>query len=264
MHEPVLGLSGAVAEVAFEHWPYPRLIAHRGAGKRAPENTLAALRLGAFYGYRMFEFDVTLSADGRPVLLHDSTLDRTTNGQGPVACATWTELSLLDAGSWHSAAFAGEPIPHLMLVAAWLGANGLAANIEIKPSPGRERETGAVVASVAAYAWRRAGAARVPPLLSSFSEEALAGAQQAAPDLPRALLVEDIKDDVIVRLKSLACVALVGREAALTAQHVQNFQAHHYRVLTYTVNDPDRVATMQSWGVDGVITDAVDLITPSR
>ncbi|PCH55639.1 MAG: glycerophosphodiester phosphodiesterase, partial [Burkholderiaceae bacterium] len=90
------------------NWPYPRFIAHRGAGKLAPENTLAAFRHGASFGYRMFEFDVKLSADGKPILMHDATLDRTTTGKGRVDALTLGELAALDAGGWHSPAYAGE------------------------------------------------------------------------------------------------------------------------------------------------------------
>ena len=90
-------------------WPYPFWIAHRGAGKLAPENTLAAFRVGASHGYRAFECDVKLAADGVPFLLHDATLRRTTNGHGRAADLSWSELARLDAGSWHSRAYAGEP-----------------------------------------------------------------------------------------------------------------------------------------------------------
>jgi len=89
---------------ALAPWPYPRLAAHRGAGKLAPENTLAAFRLGYAHGYRMAELDVKLSADGVAFLLHDNTLDRTTNVRGRADALNWRQLSLLDAGSWHSPA----------------------------------------------------------------------------------------------------------------------------------------------------------------
>ena len=91
-------------------WPYPFWIAHRGAGKLAPENTLAAFRLGASYGYRAFECDVKLSRDLVPFLLHDATLNRTTSAKGAAALLDWTQLARLDAGAWHSKAFAGEPL----------------------------------------------------------------------------------------------------------------------------------------------------------
>ncbi|MGD7216371.1 glycerophosphodiester phosphodiesterase family protein, partial [Ralstonia pseudosolanacearum] len=131
---------------ALPAWPYPRAIAHRGAGKLAPENTLAAFRHGAGFGYRMFEFDVKLSGDGVAVLLHDATLERTTSGHGRIDALSFGQIAQLDAGSWHSPAFAGEPVPTLAAVARYLRANGLLATIEIKPVPGTEWRTGAAVA----------------------------------------------------------------------------------------------------------------------
>ena len=97
----------------MDSWPYPRWIAHRGAGKLAPENTLAAFRLGAEHGYRMFECDAKLSSDGIVFLMHDATLDRTTDGRGPVARKTLAELKRLDAGAWFDRRYAGERVPTL-------------------------------------------------------------------------------------------------------------------------------------------------------
>ena len=136
--------------VTPENWPYPTWIAHRGAGKLAPENTLAAFKLGASHGYRMFECDVKLSADGVPFLLHDSTLERTTSGKGTAGDQQWETLSQLDAGSWHEihglSSFAGEPLPTFANIAQFCLKNGYFLNIEIKPTPGQEAETGRVVA----------------------------------------------------------------------------------------------------------------------
>src|SRR3989338_3560630 len=163
----------SVPSPALALWPYPRWIAHRGAGKLAPENTLAAFRLGAQHGYRMFECDAKLSADGVPFLMHDATLDRTTNGAqalGSAASAVggdhpWAALAQLDAGAWHSRSYAGEPLPTLDNVARYCIANGYFLNIEIKPTPGTEAETGRVVAAHAARLWP---GQPVPPLLTSF------------------------------------------------------------------------------------------------
>jgi glycerophosphoryl diester phosphodiesterase len=246
-------------QVDFERWPYPSACAHRGAGRLAPENTLAAFRVGASHGQSMFEFDVKLSSDGKPFLLHDATLDRTTTGRGAAGSATFGELAQLDAGSWLGPAWAGEPLPALANVAAWLRANGYLANVEIKPSPGREAETGALVAIAAAHAWRDAA---VPPLLSSFSPEALAAARRAVPVLPRALLLDALPDDWPERLRALGCVALDANHLTLTPTVVERAHAERFRVLTYTVNDPERAALLRRWGVDCVITDAVDTIRP--
>ena len=120
-----------MTSLSLPSWPYPRTFAHRGAGKLAPENTLAALRHGASFGYAAFEFDVKLSADGTSFLLHDATLERTTNGVGRADAMTLGGLTMLDAGSWHSAAFAGEPLPTLAGIFAYLRANGFAANVVV-------------------------------------------------------------------------------------------------------------------------------------
>lgn len=138
---------------AMAPWPLPLWIAHRGAGKLAPENTLAAFRVGASHGYRAFECDVKLSRDGVPFLLHDSTLDRTTPLRGVAGEHPWVELSRIDAGGWHSRAFAGEPLPSLDSIARYVQRNGFALNIEIKPTPGHEERTGEVVAREAATLW---------------------------------------------------------------------------------------------------------------
>jgi glycerophosphoryl diester phosphodiesterase len=240
-------------------WPYSKYAAHRGAGKLAPENTLAAMRVGHTHGYRMVEFDVKLSGDGVAFLLHDNTLDRTTDGHGRADAFTWSELAKLDAGSWHSAAFAGEPLPTLSAIARWTIANDVACNIEIKPVPGRERDTGAAVALDAAALWR---AAPVPPLLSSFSEEALAAARAVAPDLGRALLVERIPADWAAQLSRLACIALDVDYRELDAGIIAAAHQSGYKVMTYTPNDPHAVAQLVAWGVDMIISDAIDVIRP--
>lgn len=241
------------------HWPYPRHIAHRGAGKLAPENTLAAFRHGASFGYRMFEFDVKLSGDGKAVLMHDATLDRTSSGRGRVDALTLGELAQLDAGSWHGAAFAGEPIPTLAAVARYTQANGFLVNIEIKPVPGAETHTGAAVALDALSLWQ---GATVPPLLSSFSEAALEAARLAAPGLPRALLLDKLPADWLDRLRRLDCVALDANHRELDARVIADAHAAGFKVLSYTVNDPARAQDLLAWGLDGLITDAVDVIAP--
>ena len=134
-------------------WPCPRWVAHRGAGRLAPENTLAAFRLGASWGARMFECDAKLSADGELFLLHDDTLDRCTNASGDAAALPWSALSRLDAGSWHSPTFAGEPLPRLAAVLQFCAANALGLNIELKPNPGQAQATGKAVAQLLQALW---------------------------------------------------------------------------------------------------------------
>jgi glycerophosphoryl diester phosphodiesterase len=240
-------------------WPYPRWIAHRGAGRLAPENTLAAFRLGAEHGFRMFECDAKLSADGVPFLLHDATLERTTNGVGTGGDQPWDQLARLDAGSWHSRQYAGEPLPTLENVARFCIANGCFLNIEIKPTPGQEAKTGEVVANYAERIWR--GQA-VPPLLTSFRAESLQAAQQAQPQLPRGLLVDTFGDGWWDTAQRLQCAAVVCNHALWDQATVAQVQGAGMRCLSYTVNDDWAAQRLIALGTDGIITDRVDLFAP--
>jgi len=241
-------------------WPYPLWIAHRGAGKLAPENTLAAFRLGASHGYRAFECDVKLSADGVPFLLHDSTLERTSSGRSTAASLSWSALSQLDAGGWHSRTFAGEPLAALDGVAAYCLRNGFALNIEIKPTPGDEVATGAKVATEVARLW--AGEA-TPPLLSSFSPEALRAARDADARWPRALLLDGLRDGWFDEAMALGCVAVVTNHQVMDAAVIAQLHAAGLRALVYTVNDAPTAQRLLALGIDGIITDAVDRFSPA-
>src|SRR5487761_2714173 len=92
-------------------WPYPHIIAHRGGGTLAPENTLAGMRKAKELGFAGVEFDVMLAGDATPILMHDESLARTTNGSGAVAETAYRDMQKLDAGSWFSRAHTGEPVP---------------------------------------------------------------------------------------------------------------------------------------------------------
>ena len=254
--------------VTSGHWPYPRWVAHRGAGKLAPENTLASFRLGAAHGYRMFECDVKLSADEVPFLMHDATLSRTTDvaqrlGSGASAVGgdhPWSALAQLDAGGWHSRAYAGEPLPTLANIAHYCLANGLLLNIEIKPTPGLERRTGEVVAQQAAQLW---AGAEVPPLLTSFEPESLAGARDARPELPRGLLLNTLWTGWLETALALDCVAIVCNHALWDASSVQQAKSAGFRTLSYTVNDEWAAQRLLDLGTDAIITDRVDLFVPA-
>lgn len=240
-------------------WPYPRWIAHRGAGKLAPENTLAAFRLGAGHGYRCFECDVKLAADEVPFLLHDDTLDRTTPAQGTAGDRPWSELSRLDAGAWHSRTYAGEPLPTLGAIASFVRHNRFMLNIEIKPTPGHEARTGEVVARHVQRLW----AGEAQPLLSSFRPEALAAAQATAPELPRALLLDSLWPNWIEFARRLDCVAVITNHRLMDAELCRQVHEAGWRALCYTVNDAADAERLLALQVDGLITDAVDRFSPA-
>jgi glycerophosphoryl diester phosphodiesterase len=240
-------------------WPYPRWVAHRGAGRLAPENTLAAFKLGAKSGYRMFECDVKLSSDGVPFLLHDDTLERTTNGHGLAGLQSWEMLQKLDAGGWHSRPYAGEPLPSLDSVAAYCIANDFDLNIEIKPTVGTDVQTGEVVAKHAARLWQKSVR---KPLLTSFKPDALQAAQDAAPKLPRGLLLHELWTGWLETGLMLGCQAIVCNHKLWDSSSVTQAKSAGFKTLSYTVNDEAELWRLLTLGTDGIITDRVDVFKP--
>ena len=216
----------------MSNWPYPRIVAHRGGGKLAPENTLAAIDVGAKYGHKMIEFDAKLSKDGEIFLLHDDNLERTSNGWGVAGELNWQDLLRVDAGSWYSKAFKGEPLPLLSQVAERCREHGMMANIEIKPTTGTGPLTGKMVAL-------------------------------AAPELPRGLLLDEWRDDWRELTARLGCVSIHLNHKLLDKARVMQLKDAGLRILVYTVNKPQRAAELLRWGVDCICTDAIDVIGPN-
>lgn len=250
-------------------WPYARVLAHRGAGTLAPENTLAALRVGRERGYRAVEFDAVLAADQVPVLLHDETLERTTNGHGCVADLTAKQLAQLDAGSWFAPEFAREPVPTFADAVALCRAQDTWINIEIKPVAGFEAVTGDVVARETARLYadclrmdgdRAAHIDARVPLMSSFSQDALRATRAAAPHLPRGWLTDQVPDDWADHMEALGCVALHTNQKYLTPEQAHAIKSAGYWLFCYTVNIPVRAALLLSWGMDAFCTDRLDLM----
>ncbi len=233
-------------------WPYPRIFAHRGGGSHAPENTLAAVRFGQSLGYRAHEFDVKLSKDNVAMLLHDATLERTTTGKGRAADFLWEALRALDAGGWHSAEYQGEPLASFEDTAKLLRATATMANVEVKPTPGLERETGTRVAQLSRELWK---GAEVPPLLSSFSFDALMAAKGAAPELPRGWLVDQFGEADWDKLVALDAVSLHTNHKKFAPDRIAAVQAKGYRVMLYTINNADLAQRYLDAGVDGIFTD---------
>src|SRR5476649_1150751 len=240
-------------------WPYPRIVAHRGGGSLAPENTLAAIDMGAKYGHTMIEFDAKLAQDGEIFLLHDDTLNRTSNGWGVAGELSWNKLHELDAGGWYSAAFKGEKLPTLAQVAERCAQHKMMANIEIKPTTGTDKQTGTQVALAARELWKDLA---VPPLLSSFEFDALVAAKKAVPELPRGLLMDAWRDDWKTLTDELDCVSLHLNHKVLNAERVKEIKDAGLHILVYTVNKPERARELLGWGVDCICTDKIDVIGP--
>jgi len=233
-------------------YPLPRWFAHRGGGSLAPENTLAGIRLAASLGYQAVEFDVMLSGDGTPVLIHDETLERTTNGTGPVSETPDAVLFGLDAGC-------GERIPRLSEAALLCRQLGLLANVEIKPAAGVEEKTAEAIARLADELWQ---GALVPPLFSSFSPLALAVARQLAPNIPRGLLYEAVPSHWPDDMKRLDVVSLHCAADLLSDAVLDEAKARHIPVLCYTVNVPEQANRLFARGVGSLFTDHLDRFAP--
>jgi glycerophosphoryl diester phosphodiesterase len=227
----------------------PRWIAHRGGGTLAPENTLAGIRLAAALGYRAVEFDVMLSGDGTPVLMHDETLERTTNGRGPVGETSDAELFALDAGS-------GERIPRFEEAAVLCRELGLLANVEIKPACGHEERTAATVARMTLELWR---GAELLPLISSFSLTALAVARDLAPGIPRGILYEAVPAGWMDELARLGVVSLHCDAGLLDENILLEARSRRVPVLCYTVNQIEMATLLFGMGVSALFTDRLDL-----
>ena len=246
-------------------WPYPTVLAHRGGGTLAPENTMAGLRHGMAAGFRAIEFDVMLARDGVPVVLHDPFLGRTVPGSGHVFDYDARELAAMDAGGWFARAYQGEPVPLFVEFAQFCRAHAVWMNIEIKPAPGHEIETGAVVARIAAAMFADeidAGASQRLPLLSSFSEVALEAARDAAPELPRACLMSELPPDWDRRAREVGALAIHTNHRHLTPVQAREVKAAGFGLFCYTVNEPARARELLGWGVDAFCTDRIDLIGP--
>jgi glycerophosphoryl diester phosphodiesterase len=244
-------------------WPYPKIVAHRGGGTLAPENTIAGLRCGLAYGFHAVEFDVMLSRDGIGMVMHDPDFGRTVPGLGSVPQTDAADLAALDAGAWFGAQFKNEPVPYFTQFIDYCKAQRIWMNIEIKPAAGFEVETGRWVARVARDSFQAEIAAGDPAgLLSSFSFAALAAARDAAPDLPRGYLLDRIPDDWQAQARELGAVAIHTNQKHLSRELAQAIKDAGFGLFCYTVNDPARGREILAWGVDGFCTDRIDLIGP--
>jgi glycerophosphoryl diester phosphodiesterase len=243
-------------------WADWQVIAHRCGGALAPENSLAGLEAAARQGLRTVEFDVMLSADGVPMLIHDETLDRTTDGHGPVALRTAAELSAMSCNQGWGDRFAGEPVPTLQRALEVCWRLGLVPNIEVKPFTGFERETGLVAARNAAAAWPGGAGAPDAPLLSSFSEVALAAAREVLPGWPAALLFETVPADWRKRMDILGASDLHCSRIQPEWDWLDAAREAGVPVRCYTVNDLDEAAALRRRGVVGVFSDRIDRLAP--
>ena len=235
-------------------WALPRVFAHRCGGALAPENSLSGLRLAAALGCKAVEFDVMRSADGSPWLIHDETLERTTNTCGRVCDTSDAALRQLDAGGYRHRAFAGEALPSLEQAALLCRQLGLHANVEIKTAEGHAAITGEVVARRVVELWDGAPL----PLVSSFSFDALAAARRTAPELPLGCLWVRPHADWLAAFTALGAFSLHCARDKLDEQTLQAARGRDIPVLCYTVNERPVAEALLARGVSALFSDRID------
>jgi glycerophosphoryl diester phosphodiesterase len=223
---------------------------HRGDRSTAPENTMAALTRAITSPQEFVETDVTRSRDGVPVLFHDRTLGRTTDGSGPIADKTLAELKQLDAGSWYSAEFAGERIPTLEEFLVVLAPTAKKTLLELKGYWSTDD-----LAAVTRLLDRFDLSGRV--IFMSFNLGSLSSAADLAPGTPRVAIVRSLPEDTVGFARSFRVIGVVTRASAIRERPevVDDMHAAGLGVMVYTLNSTDTWAEARELGVDGIITD---------
>lgn len=237
----------------------PKVIGHRGAKAYAPENTLESIETAASLGVQWVELDVKLTRDGVPIIFHDEELGRTTNGSGLVAQTDYEDIKQLEAGSWYAESFAGVKIPTLEEAVDVILKHDLGFNLEIKPCPGREKETAEVALDQLSQFWEDPSKL----LISSFQYVSLEAAMDLAPDFARGLLIDhdrpmpenwkDMAEYLDATTLNLG-FRLVDRQIADEVMDLE------MPLLVYTVNDPMQARALQKLGVDCFFSDNPDVI----
>jgi glycerophosphoryl diester phosphodiesterase len=233
------------------HWA-PPVIGHRGACASAPENTLAAFRRAYDQGVTWIETDVKLTHEGIPILMHDDMLDRTTSGKGLVADTTWAVMQKLDAGRWFGPSFIGETVPQLAEGLRFVIERNMRINLELKPCPGRAQATTMVALIETAKLWPDD---RPPPLISSFDITALTIASGLHPEWPRALALDEWRDDWAGLVRQTGAAALTINAGILTRARIGVLAEARLPILAYTVNEPAQAKELLQWGVSAVFSD---------
>lgn len=233
----------------------PRVIAHRGMSSLAPENTLAAFRLCAEHGVAWFEFDVDVLGDGTVVVVHDDTLDRTTDHRGSYYRLSAADLPAIDAGSWFSPTYEGEALPTLAQVIDLMNELGLNANLELKAGRGGADLQRSLVEGAAREL------ERLDPergmIVSSFSSALLSAFHAHAPRWRTGLLFDNRRMSGLwaSTAELLNAAALHPGKRRVDKKSVARFREAGYGVNVWTVNSLATAEKLVGWGVTGVFSD---------
>ncbi|KRA22394.1 hypothetical protein ASD65_18140 [Microbacterium sp. Root61] len=227
------------------------IASHRGGGATAPENTLPAIEAALAGGFEYVEVDIALTADRRAVLMHDASVDRTTDGHGRLAMLTFDEVRGLDAGAWFDPSFAGTQVPTLEEFLDVLDASGKKAMIELKGRWDAETVAG-FVAQVAARGLEQ------HIIVSSFDARTLALAATASTAIPRLAIFRKLPADIVEAALELGVRGVIVDRRVVMAQPeiIDSLHAEGVRVVVYTLNDHEHWQEVTQLGVDGIVTDS--------
>jgi glycerophosphoryl diester phosphodiesterase len=242
---PAAQLTGP-APRAYQRRVPVEVIAHRGASGTCPENTLAAFRRAEAIGAHMIELDVQLTRDGEVIVMHDDTLERTTDGRGAVCRRTLAELGGLDAGAWFAPEFAGEAVPTLAQVLACVR---LPINVELKAGGGVGLEARTLDVVRAAGALDRIVFSSFDPTslerLRLLTADAQIGVLWSHPEISPAIAIA----------KRVAAIAVHIRNTAVSPESVAAAREAGLLTRVWTVNEPREFAPLERAGAAGVFTD---------
>jgi glycerophosphoryl diester phosphodiesterase len=232
-----------------------KVIGHRGACGHAPENTLSSISKAHELGAKWVEFDVMLTGCGEPIVMHDYTLERTTNGFGAVPHVDYNFISSLDGGSWFSPYFRGEKVPTLKELLHHAASLDLGINIEIKPHYGKEQETTFQTLESLKSFWPKSCQT---PLISSFSVEVLKILRSCSNEYYIGYLIDSWQKEWQKIIEDFNCTSLHVDHRMLTKERVKQVKTTGRYLLAFTVNDVLLARQLFDWGVDSIFTDFPD------
>lgn len=239
----MMGALRAPGEPAF-------IAGHRGDRAHAPENTMAAFDAAFASGLEFVETDVQLTADGVPVLMHDETVDRTTDGTGAVADLTLAEIRALDAGSWYAPEYAGTQVPLLDEFLDALTGTRKKALVELKGYWAPEG-----IRTVLDAVYLRGVQNRI--VFASFNLTTIAHLADTAPAIPRVIIKRDLPKDPVALVRYYGAIAILTTATSLENDPHAVARMHEagLGVLVYTLNSEKRWSEALAYGIDGIITD---------
>ncbi len=233
-------------------------IGHRGACAYYPENTMVSFRAASRMKADFLELDVQLTKDGIPVVIHDFTANRTTNGKGNIANLTYGYIKHLDAGSWFSREFTGEKIPRLEEVLEF-AQNNINLNIEIKANP--KSQPGETEAKTLELVRKYNMTSRI--LFSSFNMESLITLRNLDPEIFRGLLFENSwkkKINPMAIMEDLEANSFHCSKSSIRKKWIKEFHSQQIPVLVYTVNAKTTMNKLIEWGINGIFTNKPDVL----